>query len=231
MALPAESSALSAALAASLVAALVSASTAFSTLVSFSTASSVLDSHAARPSARTATVTAIFFMIVPLHQSCPNRARASACRAIRTGQRAPIQRSAVPRNCHISTRPTVRRMARRASALALFDAYKDIFISLSGDCHASARRPVPGARRPDSGADPRALEAHGIVGRRTGAGPRTEPAAGLAPLEDPRRRGSRRTAQGRQLGVPDAGRSGPHRPDVRAARLLGGRADPGAVRG
>src|SRR5215213_3308560 len=71
MALLAESSALSAALAASLVAALVSASAAFSTLVSSLTVSSVLFSHAARPSARTATVIAIFFMIVPLLQMPP----------------------------------------------------------------------------------------------------------------------------------------------------------------
>src|SRR3990170_2299171 len=71
MALPAASSALSAALVESVVAALASASTAFSTLVSFSTASSVWLWHAARPSARTATVKAIFFMIVPLLQMPP----------------------------------------------------------------------------------------------------------------------------------------------------------------
>src|SRR4028118_1145248 len=71
MALPAWSRALSAALAASLVAALVSASAAFSTLVSLAVASSFWLWHAARPSARTATVTAIFFMIVPLLQMPP----------------------------------------------------------------------------------------------------------------------------------------------------------------
>ena len=112
-----------------------------------------------------------------------------------------------------------------------FDAYKDIFISLSRDRSCC---PLPTVFQ--ALADPTRLRIlallriDGAVGRRAGAGPRPKPAARVAPSQDPRRRRRRRAPQGRQLGVPDAGRPGARRAAVRADRSLGRRAGRGAVR-
>ena len=65
------------------------------------------------------------------------------------------------------------------------DGYKDFFISLSGDPGPQACRAFPGAGRSDAAAHPRAAAGDGIVGRRTGAAARAEPAAGVAPRPDP----------------------------------------------
>ena len=87
------------------------------------------------------------------------------------------------------------------------DGYKDFFISLSGDPGPQASRAVPSAGRSYAAAHSCAAEFDGIVGRGAcpAAGP--EPAARVAPCANPFRFGPGRPPQGRQLGLPSAGRT------------------------
>ena len=72
--------------------------------------------------------------------------------------------------------------------------------------HAEHARHLPRACRFDAAAHRRAAAVDGAVGRRTGASAGAEPAARIAPRQDPVRRRDRRAPQGRQLGVRRDGR-------------------------
>src|SRR4029079_16222343 len=180
------------------VAALASASAAFST-AALSAALSVLVSHAARPSARTATVSATFFMIVPF---------------LAYGER-PSFRETAPARPHASVRPAagnidVSRVTQSSFVAeaekflkmpSCIDRYKDFLISLSGDPAPQACRAFSGAGRSNATAHPGAAKSHGTVGRRACPVARPEPATGFATCQDPQRLGPCRPAQGGKLGL------------------------------